>query len=232
MHTCRPLLDATVSHCFAICSNFMGRACTKAGMQLLCPLFDIPRPDILQALWALKLDMLVCCVNLGKFGLHSSQEDGAACKALPPQQASANGQACMALPPQQQPACIALPSADSSTADVAAAALAAANGQAGSIDSSSAGAHLNGHTGAQQSLIDPVASLLGKSLTQELHTSVLQPVAKQLGLDECGEYGEWHTWVVDGPTYKQRVQVEWQVEVDSQGGHAYCVPGSIKLVGK
>jgi diphthamide synthase (EF-2-diphthine--ammonia ligase) len=77
-----------------------------------------------------------------------------------------------------------------------------------------------------------VASLLGKSLTRELHASVLQPVAKDLGLDECGEYGEWHTWVLDGPTYTQRVQVQWEVEVDSQGGHAYLVPQSIQLVDK
>ena len=47
---------------------------------------------------------------------------------------------------------------------------------------------------------------LGRELNE---TSVkdLEALAKKTGMDPCGENGEYHTMVIDGPTYKQPIEI-------------------------
>jgi len=54
---------------------------------------------------------------------------------------------------------------------------------------------------------------LGKSLTHELATSL-----ESAGIDACGENGEFHTVVVDGPMFNMPLELE-AGEVYEHGGH-------------
>ena len=42
---------------------------------------------------------------------------------------------------------------------------------------------------------------------------------KQLPIDACGEQGEYHTWVLDAPFFKEPVQLEGTRVVDAD---KYC----------
>lgn len=50
-----------------VCSGFMARACARAGLRLITPLWQQPRERILAALGALGIHALVTCVDVDKF---------------------------------------------------------------------------------------------------------------------------------------------------------------------
>jgi diphthamide synthase (EF-2-diphthine--ammonia ligase) len=35
----------------------------------------------------------------------------------------------------------------------------------------------------------------------------LKALAKETGMDPCGENGEYHTMTIDGPTFKERIEI-------------------------
>jgi diphthamide synthase (EF-2-diphthine--ammonia ligase) len=47
----------------------------------------------------------------------------------------------------------------------------------------------------------------GEQMGMSLGPEFLQWAAKQPDLDVCGEYGEYHTVVVDGPLFKKRIEI-------------------------
>ena len=48
---------------------------------------------------------------------------------------------------------------------------------------------------------------LGLELSQDL-VERLRQMSERTGLDICGEQGEYHTLIVDGPEFKKRIQIE------------------------
>jgi diphthine-ammonia ligase len=47
----------------------------------------------------------------------------------------------------------------------------------------------------------------GAQMGMRLGPEFLAWAARQVGLDVCGEYGEYHTVVVDGPLFRQRIEI-------------------------
>ena len=59
----------------------------------------------------------------------------------------------------------------------------------------------------------PIEKLLGRMLNPETMKAL-----KNAGVDLCGEYGEYHTLVLDGPIFKKRIEIiESRVESISSG---------------
>ncbi len=54
-------------------------------------------------------------------------------------------------------------------------------------------------------------SFLGKDLTHELVDEIVA-----CGSDACGEYGEYHTLVYDGPIFKQKINIEFGKTLSGQ----------------
>lgn len=50
-----------------VCNGFMAKACARAGVRLVTPLWQQPRERILAALGALQIRALLTCVDVGKF---------------------------------------------------------------------------------------------------------------------------------------------------------------------
>ncbi|MBD0368733.1 MAG: hypothetical protein ICV53_21825, partial [Flavisolibacter sp.] len=48
---------------------------------------------------------------------------------------------------------------------------------------------------------------LGKALDESVIVELME-LNVEKGLDICGEQGEYHTWVLDGPLYKQRLSIK------------------------
>jgi diphthamide synthase (EF-2-diphthine--ammonia ligase) len=59
----------------------------------------------------------------------------------------------------------------------------------------------------------PAAGFLGR----ELDADLLTEIAITEGLDPCGERGEYHTFVYDGPQFSQPVVVEPGATVEFEG---------------
>jgi len=60
-----------------------------------------------------------------------------------------------------------------------------------------------------------------KWLGRRIDPSFLFDLKKKLGqgkeLDVCGEHGEYHTFVVDGPLFRKRMQITYGVRVQRNG---------------
>ncbi|KAI8824363.1 uncharacterized protein EV422DRAFT_317996 [Fimicolochytrium jonesii] len=117
-----------------VCSDFMGKAARAAGLPLVRPLWEVPRPKLLAQLYdEFALKFIVTCVNS---------------TAIPREVA---------------------------------------------------------------------ALMLGRVLTKELLAHCLsQPGCESV--DQCGENGEFHTMVLDGPLYQQRINIPRGKITESEGG--------------
>ena len=150
----------------------MGRACQGTGVQLLTPLWGIGRQEMLQALWALRIEAVVSCVHVPRFrsaGHASNPEQGNVCKAKLP-----------AVPAQA-------PAEGASSTETAQGA-AAATGEAGPCATAAAavqpGGAASGPCGGPADALPPaVLRLLGQTLTPELLESELAPASEQHGID-------------------------------------------------
>ncbi|GAX80660.1 hypothetical protein CEUSTIGMA_g8095.t1 [Chlamydomonas eustigma] len=73
----------------------------------------------------------------------------------------------------------------------------------------------NHHNSNQNEVVPLSCLLLGKELTQKLHCDVLLGSAcKALGIDECGEKGEFHTMVISAPS----LFGEWSLDIMTSSG--------------
>jgi len=60
---------------------------------------------------------------------------------------------------------------------------------------------------------------LGKELNEN-SAKELQVLAKKTGLDPCGEKGEYHTMAIDGPIFKQAIEIS-KFSKEKQGNRLY-----------
>ncbi|EFA80512.1 hypothetical protein PPL_07348 [Heterostelium album PN500] len=118
-----------------VCNNFMGRAVETTGVELVRPLFQQPRQEILDDCWSLGFDILITCVNNSKFD-----------------------------------------------------------------------------TGFDASRL-----MVGHRLTNELLNQVRDYNTKQKSIGEvdlAGEFGEFHTMIIDSPLFRQKISYEAEPVVD------------------
>ncbi|KAG2439972.1 hypothetical protein HXX76_004091 [Chlamydomonas incerta] len=164
-----------------VCSSFMPRAAAGTGVQLLSPLWDIGRRLLLELVWAYGMEPVITCVNVTKFRVQ--QKEGAEEQG----QGQAQGQ------PEGTDACgAAAGSAGASSAGQAAAAGAPGDDKSGTPEAQ-AGAGAGAGAASED---DYSGRLLGQRLTRQLHAAELLPAVERFGVDEAGEWGEYHTMVL------------------------------------
>lgn len=134
-----------------VCSGFMAKACNRAGVRLITPLWQQPRPRILSAIHALGIRALITCVDVSKF-------------------------------PAGGP-------------------------------------------------VDPIEELLGREITPALwqhEGGALSRASRALGVDLCGEGGEYHTAAFEAPHLfapRSKLCVELKGHAVKGGRHAHVLLG-------
>lgn len=154
---------------------------TTGIVELWRPLWGLPRPQLLSLLWRHSISPLISCVHLPKFTPGASQPEPHHCLV----QSDTDGAAC-----HGSAATTGGVSADS----------AALTGQQA----------CHGNAAAAQDArpgLNPVQDVLGHVLSAEFHAKVLQGACQELGIDECGEHGEFHTQVGACPRLGQDATV-------------------------
>ncbi|KAL6764628.1 hypothetical protein V8C86DRAFT_2473620 [Haematococcus lacustris] len=255
-----------------VCSNFMGRATAAAGLPLWTPLWGMPRPQLLAAVWEVGLQPIISCVNLRTFAPAAASNTAApekdrpttditqrktATKACSPAAASVSSSISASLPtssPDEVPASTqagplltSCPQSNNTATPLGSvggvgnavseecgccllqrpATLAAISG--GSSAGTAAAPCLPGEL-----VLNPASQLLGQRLTPDLHARLLLPAHQALGVDECGEYGEFHTMVLCGPTFSHTLHWQHHVGQDLNKDYpvAYLVHDSVTLQSK
>jgi diphthamide synthase (EF-2-diphthine--ammonia ligase) len=250
-----------------VCSSFMPRAAAGTGVQLLSPLWGIPRRLLLELVWAYGMTPLITCVNTTKFvrrgateavapaaggeggggeggggqgGLLDTKEarggkaagdagtgaDGDAGRAavdgggasvrlggVPGPEVGSEGEEALrrVVGSGQRPCASVTPD----MRDPAATAECSGSGRHASTKPSSDGKEAGGvgsasacgdgggevgsggppRQGAEPRGLEGGAALLGSRLDRQLYDEVLVPARELYGIDECGEWGEYHTMV-------------------------------------
>ncbi|KAJ9531841.1 hypothetical protein QJQ45_022048, partial [Haematococcus lacustris] len=255
-----------------VCSNFMGRATAAAGLPLWTPLWGMPRPQLLAAVWEVGLQPIISCVNLRTFAPAAASNTAApekdrpttdttqrkmATKACSPATASVSSSISASLPtssPDEVPASTqagplltSCPQSNNTATPLGSvggvgnavseecgccllqrpATLAATSG--GSSAGTAADPCLPG-----EMVLNPASQLLGQRLTPDLHARLLLPAHEAWGVDECGEYGEFHTMVLCGPTFSHTLHWQHHVGQDLNKDYpvAYLVHDSVTLQSK
>lgn len=123
LHVLQTHVEKILGDILDVCHSFMPRAVETTGVELVRPLWEAPRSEILEDIWTQQFDVLISCLNTTKF--------------------------------------------DSS------------------LD---------------------IESFVGKKLTRELLEKVREHnVNSGLEVDLAGEYGEFHTMVLDAPLFKSKL---------------------------
>ena len=87
-------------------------------------------------------------------------------------------------------------------------------------------------TGFEAVVVSTQADLLGKEwVGRKIDKQFLQDIRRLKNIDSCGENGEYHSLVVDGPIFKQRVDVGKTRKVLREGYWFLDIPGG-KLLEK
>ncbi len=68
-------------------------------------------------------------------------------------------------------------------------------------------------------------------LGREIDRSFLERISKMPGITPCGEDGEYHTFVYDGPVFKKRIEITKSRKI-KRGSHWYFEIIEARLVGK
>eukprot|EP00877_Chromochloris_zofingiensis_P014957 jgi/Chrzof1/9715/Cz04g13060.t1 len=191
-----------------VCDGFMKQAVMGTGVQLVTPLWQQDRYSLLRSLWDMGIHAHISCVNLSKFDTSkvpdSEGKDG-----------PINAQACCSggLTGVEHRLVETNPHFQQPSALVAMQCLTAAVVSSCSYSAASTG------TAGDQHDFDPARDLLGAVLDQKLCDSVLLWANTWLGVDLCGEHGEYHTMVVDAPLFKKRLNLN--TEKEQEGSFAY-----------
>lgn len=62
---------------------------------------------------------------------------------------------------------------------------------------------------------------VGRQLNREFFERELKAAKLQCNTDECGEGGEYHTMVVDGPLFSKAIMVDWVKGISTDGSFVY-----------
>ncbi|MEW5313058.1 MAG: hypothetical protein WDW38_004652 [Sanguina aurantia] len=189
-----------------VCNGFMQGAVQGTGVTLHTPLWGMDRQTLLSLVYHFSMDAVISCVDVTRLGNRDST----------PRSTSAD-----------------TPPASRDTTDVGSGALPAgvradSSGQEGGTDASRGGVSES----AGESVLDPVADLLGASLSPGLYAGVMPAYVVGRGMDACGERGEFHTWVMDAQLFVNgRLHLRGKV-VESSGSHSFLVPTDVVLTPK
>mmetsp|Transcript_7242 Transcript_7242/g.19413 ORF Transcript_7242/g.19413 Transcript_7242/m.19413 type:complete len:361 (-) Transcript_7242:274-1356(-) len=230
-----------------VCSGFMEKAAAGAGVPLIRPLWGISGKDLLQSLWALDIVPMISCINKSKFAAPAAHalKGSSECEFQASSAADSKEDRRSSSPSSSSSATTtdvhAYGYKNSHASDLAGSScqvatpghcapsaeqLASSQPSLGPHDQTPASS--DGHVA--EVLQDPVGALLMARLTREFHATHLEPANAALGVHPCGEWGEFHTMCLDGPTFVSRLELEASIQQDAD--FAWCVPTSIALVPK
>ncbi|KAG2454735.1 hypothetical protein HYH02_000572 [Chlamydomonas schloesseri] len=188
-----------------VCSSFMPRAAAGTGVQLLSPLWDINRRLLLELVWAYGMEPVITCVNVTKFVEPSKQQDKKEDKREQDKQGAAG---------QQQG------QGQQAGAEVCAAAVV-------TVGAGPAGA--GGEDGDGAPGADYAARLLGQPLSRQLHAELLLPAVERFGVDEAGEWGEYHTMVLASRLFHASAAASAASSSGGDGGYGGRPPVQLVL---
>ncbi|KXZ43388.1 hypothetical protein GPECTOR_92g611 [Gonium pectorale] len=219
---------------------FMPRAAAGSGLSLLSPLFGIPRRVLLELVWAYGMRPLITCVNVTKFAVQPKLAVADAAGA--PTEATAAVAGEREAPGEVGPgeaqrgdggdggaasggaeSCAGQPVAPS-MGDGAAAAPTTA---------STAAAAGSGCSGDSTEQPPPPPPLLGLVLDRAAHRDAVLPAVQAYGVDECGEWGEYHTMVLGSALFGGgggELGLRLRTEARREGDYAYLAILSAELV--
>lgn len=87
-------------------------------------------------------------------------------------------------------------------------------------------------SGIKAVIVSTQADILGEEwIGREIDQSFYDDITKLEGVDPCGENGEYHSYVLDGPLFKKRIKLE-KVEKIKRGGYHFLDIQKAKLVSK
>lgn len=160
----------------------------------------------MELLWALNLRVMITCVQLNKF-----QPQAAAGPALPNQHCDSQAAADASAAVQASPRAVSEEQQVQETEGLVSTlenyALPLPK-ELPCISSSSPAA----------AAVDAAADILGANLSRSFYQDVLRRFAKDCDVDEAGEWGEFHTAVLDSPMFQKSLSVSFQKLVDGD----YC----------
>ncbi|GIL58855.1 hypothetical protein Vafri_13818 [Volvox africanus] len=213
-----------------VCNSFMPRAAAGTGVDLIAPLWGIERRLLLELVWAYSMSPLITCVNVTKF------TEVAEVKQAPP------------LPPPPPASVMPVAEVVTEAEEVAEAdAGSEAEAGAGALDITAPVADIEGGTSATKEATEAKAycdasvsvrssettapqvglALLGRQLNRQLHEDVLLPAKRMYGVDECGEWGEYHTMVTDSRLFVRPLHLSF--EPQREGDFAFLALRLIEL---
>lgn len=165
--------------------------------------------------------MLITCVHLDKFKPSLNAAAAATAAAAAAGGSGEVGGRRQAAAPIAAAAAAAATAAEQAAAVASAAASAAAGAAAAGGDSAAAGGDV--HVVVEQ--------VLGAALTRSFHEGLLSRLAAAHNVDEAGEWGEFHTAVLDGPLFTQALALA-AAEKRVAGGFCFFDVQRIEAVSK
>ncbi|GLC60214.1 hypothetical protein PLESTB_001586200 [Pleodorina starrii] len=199
-----------------VCSSFMPRAAAGTGVELLRPLWGIDRAALLELVWAYDMSPLITCVNTTRFVVTAAAAPSGGAAAAPPAAGVASNV-----------------EGDAGKSEDGEVACAGGQGSAAAGDDgggTAAGQEGEGHTGAERGAGagDATALLLGSRLDRRLYNEVLLTAKKLYGVDEAGEWGEYHTMVTGSRLFTAPLRLSY--EPRQEGDYAFLVVSEADLV--
>lgn len=222
-----------------VCNGFMQGAVLGTGVALHTPLWGMDRQTLLGLVYHFGMDAIISCVDVTRLGSGATAADVAnpALVALEPGSVALHESQNLE---SSEPAIQGGEEAGGSQEG-------GANARGGSGETASGGggtskpAAEDSSTGASKvsvcepsagAVLDPVGDLLGQSLSPALYAGIMPAYVVGRGMDECGERGEFHTWVMDAQLFVHgKVVLKGRV-VEASGSHSYLVPTDVELVPK
>lgn len=217
-----------------VCNGFMQGAVLGTGVALHTPLWGMDRQTLLGLVYYFGMDAIISCVDVTRLG--SGAGGTAADVASPAVVAVEAGSAALddsqdleSVEPAVQGGEKAAGGPQGGTD---ARGGSGATGSEGGGSSQPAADGFSTSTGSVGVVLDPAGDLLGQSLSPALYAGIMPAYVVGRGMDECGERGEFHTWVMDAQLFVHgKVVLKGRV-VEASGSHSYLVPTDVVLVPK
>lgn len=198
LHQQHSISELVTGDILDVADGFMSQATEGTGVQLVTPLWQLPRRVVLSALFGLRVESIISCINLERYThgtdarLHHRHSVG--------QQSELHASQPAAATLARQPKSLSMAEEQVTT-----------NTSAAATDK---------HQVEIGDAWDAAKALLAQRLTAELVSGPLTEAQELFGADLCGEHGEYHTLVYNAPLFKKPLDLRVQRLVTS-GLYAY-----------
>jgi diphthamide synthase (EF-2-diphthine--ammonia ligase) len=212
-----------------VAGGFMDKAVDGTNVQLVRPLWQCPRHNVLTALQDLGIRSKISCINTAKYQVNAVLQPAGGVLQSQQQAALQSEAVAETAAAQQQQAAVGSKLQTALTPPQHCQAGAAQAQPLTALQDCSKGVAAAAGPGDMHAF-DAQANLLGQELTEELVGGPLSVAEQLCGADLCGEHGEYHTLVFDAPMMSvplQLVAAEHKTVCSGAYTHAYVVWGPL-----